>query len=519
MTAIPFHSAAPPSVRGACPGLSTPMPTGDGLLARMGFDAAISVEHLMRIATLAKRYGNGLIDISARGNLQLRGLTTESAQALENDLGGMNLPLREGVPVETGALSGRDPAEIANAEPLASAIRAVLREDKLSGRFAAKFTIVVDGGGQLPLHALLADIRLQATRRANALYWQIFLGGTATTGRSVGRVRDADAKSCVASILARLVAMTPPPRGRDLDPEQVRAWLGDAVSDKPAETVGSTVPAFGLLPITACPATPLSRPATLRGTETCDRRLEDGRATRPPPPSTHDPAFGGSAAAPENSLASKQKAGGEIRTPPIREDDAPFAVRIGIPFGQCHADTLIALARRAEDFGVKFVRPASDHSLVFFANESACRNLMAFSKDLILSPHDPRARIAACPGKPACMSASLNTHALGETTARQAADLLDGSFTLHLSGCSKGCAHPTASLLGLVGTNEGTALIFRGKTSDMPLKFIRHGQEERAISVLAALVRLERGIGETTSACLSRLGPARLEQVLSQGLS
>ncbi|MEB2847519.1 precorrin-3B synthase [Rhizobiales bacterium RZME27] len=452
MTATVLHPARTTSqmVRGACPALSTPMMTGDGLLARIGLDAPIAPADLARIGELATRHGNGLIDISARGNFQVRGLTAASARALETDILRMNLPLRDGLPVETGALAGLDSHEIADPEPLSSSIRAFVSEHDLSRRLAAKFAVVVDGGGQLPLHGLLADIRLLAVRREESLFWQVFLGGTMATGRGLGLVTDMDARTCVTLILARIAVMDVPLRGRELDPAEVKNWLAPITLENAVSHAVTRPLPYGLL-----------------------------------------------------ALADIRKA----------------AARIGIPFGQCRAETLIDLGQQAATVGITGIRPAIDHSLVVFGREDACQQIMDHSRPLILSHNDPRAKISACPGKPACRSASLHTHALGEIAARQAESLLDGSLTLHLSGCTKGCAHPSKALLNLVGMNDGTALIFDGKTSDMPLKLIRHGEEAKALGALDELVRLERGIGETTAKCLTRLGPARLEQALSQGLS
>ncbi len=449
-TSIDPKAATPPMVRGACPALSAPMATGDGLLARIGLDGAIRPDDLVHIAELAQRHGNGLIDISARGNLQVRGLTAASAHALENGARRLNLPLRDGLAVETGVLAGFDPTEITDPEPLAAAIRDFVAEYDLSPRLAAKFAVVVESDGQLPLHGLLADIRLIAVRRAGELFWQVLLGGTASTGRCAGLVAEKDAKTCVTLLLARIAAMEMPMRGRELDLAEVKDWLAPIMpADASFEPATRPLP-YGLLALTCVGQT---------------------------------------------------------------------AARIGIPFGQCQAETLVQLGRQAETLGITSIRPAIDHSLVFFGSENACRAMIAFSRDLILSANDPRAKIAACPGKPACNSAKLATHALGHAAAHDVADLLDGSLTLHLSGCSKGCAHPAKALLNLVGMSEGTALIFEGKTSDMPLKFIRHGEEAQALAALATLVRLERGAGETTRDCLSRLGPARLAKAVSQGLS
>lgn len=436
-------------VRGACPALATPMLTGDGLLARIGLDGGLRPEHLVRIGQLALRHGNGLIDISARGNIQVRGLTKISARALEDDIHRLNLPLRDGVPVETGVLAGMDPQEIANAEALAAAIRNFITEYGVSRRLAAKFSVVVDGGGQLPLHGLLADVRLVAVRRATGLFWRMHVGGTEGNGRVVGLVPDADAKTCATLVISRIAAMETPPRGRDLDPADVRAWLDGVVIDDGGVAVKRAPLTFGLLP--------------------------------------------------------------------LRSTARLHAARIGIPFGQCSAETLIELGQKAETAGIENIRPTIDHSLVFFGPEHACQAMIEVSNDLILSENDPRATIAACPGAPACASASLTTHALGHAVATDSADLMDGSFTLHLSGCGKGCAHPSTVLLGLVGMNDRTALIFNGKTSDMPLTSIGQGQEASAFAHLAALLHLERGAGETTRDCLLRLGPARVAEAFSQG--
>jgi precorrin-3B synthase len=43
--------------------------------------------------------------------------------------------------------------------------------------------------------------------------------------------------------------------------------------------------------------------------------------------------------------------------------------------------------------------------------------------------------------------------------ARIAERLPQGSFALHISGCSKGCAHPRPAPLTIMGTDRGTRMI------------------------------------------------------------
>ena len=70
-----------PQRRGACPGLSAPMATGDGLLARLMPTGTISLDAMAGLSAAALRYGNRIIEITSRGSIQIRGLTHDSAPA------------------------------------------------------------------------------------------------------------------------------------------------------------------------------------------------------------------------------------------------------------------------------------------------------------------------------------------------------------------------------------------------------------------------------------------------------
>ncbi len=64
-----------PRRRGACPGLSVPMPTGDGLLARLMPTGPVRLDAFRALCASARRHGNGTIEVTARGSLQVRGLS------------------------------------------------------------------------------------------------------------------------------------------------------------------------------------------------------------------------------------------------------------------------------------------------------------------------------------------------------------------------------------------------------------------------------------------------------------
>ncbi|WP_377297251.1 precorrin-3B synthase [Rhizobium sp. SGZ-381] len=246
-TSLPLSSVvAPlsPLARGACPALSAPMPTGDGLLTRVALAAPIGPGDLSSLCDLSRRHGNGILDVTARGNLQIRGLDHQSAVDLERAVRDLPLPLREGLAVEWSPLAGEDGSEIADPRPLGEAI--IARARLLSGQLAPKLSVVIEGGGAIRLDHLLADIRLTADRQHGTLFWGLTLGGTAGSGRRLGLVADDEAADLVEDLLQHLARLGPKTRGRDLDP----AHLPQLDRLRPASETASAVPAptapFGL---------------------------------------------------------------------------------------------------------------------------------------------------------------------------------------------------------------------------------------------------------------------------------
>jgi precorrin-3B synthase len=144
-----FHELRPVK-RGWCPDILHPMPTGDGLLVRLHPPLGrLTVGQLQAIATAARTCGNGLLDISSRGNLQIRGGFAHSYPALVEQLAAAGLA--DPTPRRTivSPLAGLDPIDHVDAAALAEQV-----EVGLPGKLA----IVVDGGGRFPLVELDAEI-------------------------------------------------------------------------------------------------------------------------------------------------------------------------------------------------------------------------------------------------------------------------------------------------------------------------------------------------------------------------
>ncbi|MGL4235311.1 precorrin-3B synthase [Tabrizicola sp.] len=78
---------AAPKIKGWCPGALRPMQSGDGLIVRIRPPGGtLTPAQAAAIAQAAARHGNGIIDLSARANLQLRGVTEASHGPLIEDL-------------------------------------------------------------------------------------------------------------------------------------------------------------------------------------------------------------------------------------------------------------------------------------------------------------------------------------------------------------------------------------------------------------------------------------------------
>ncbi|PWK69181.1 precorrin-3B synthase [Aminobacter sp. AP02] len=229
------------SRRGACPALSAPMQTGDGLLVRINpLAGELSSRTLIELAESAARHGNGIVEVTARGSIQIRGLTEDSACLLAGEVDTLGIAVRTGVPVDTSPLGGIDPAEVADPAPLAAAIRAGIEDAGLASRLGPKVSIVVDGRGQIGLAAIMGDVRLVA---ADATRWRISVGGDEAAATFIGE-HDGVAACAVALDTLRAVAtMGREGRGRDLGLPQ----SADESKPEPLPTTGSSP--IGILPL------------------------------------------------------------------------------------------------------------------------------------------------------------------------------------------------------------------------------------------------------------------------------
>jgi precorrin-3B synthase len=415
-----------PRFRGICPGLSVPMPTGDGLLVRLRPTAPVPLDAFVGFCEAARRHGNGIIEISARGSLQVRGLTPRSAPSFASALAELGIAAQEGVPV----IAGFDPISQVNTAPLAGELRRAIANARLA--LSPKISVVMDGGGPLHLDALSADIRLRtaAPARGSRSYSHRFhlgLGGDGASATWLGSVAPEDVIGAVLGILTVIGAHGPTARAAAV----LRADGVEAFRSVSAALIEPS------------PGPPPRMPAEMVGVH-----------------SVHEGAV---------------------------------AVGIGLAFGHTHADALAEVIRAAAGHGAQAVWPAPDRALLLIGvSASDALSLTAAVRQLgfAVDAGDPRRRIAACPGAPACASGLIPARALASALTpilEPALRPVRNGVVVHISGCPKGCAHPIAAALTLVGTPDGCGIVHRGSARTAPGHYVDPANLGDEISRIATM--------------------------------
>ncbi len=151
------------------------MPSGDGpsCCACISLAACFRPELARGIAHCARRFGNGLVDLTRHANLQLRGVTEPALAALQDELAAL-LPLPAEDEAEAAQnvmgspLAGVDPNAVCDIRPIVAALQERLARDPALRALPARFSFVVDDGGRLGLDGIAADLRFKAMCRPRA---------------------------------------------------------------------------------------------------------------------------------------------------------------------------------------------------------------------------------------------------------------------------------------------------------------------------------------------------------------
>lgn len=397
------------SVKGWCPGALRPMQSGDGLIVRVRVrGATLDPARALALTDLARRFGNGAIDLTRRANLQIRGVRPQTWTPLLDALRPLGLLAEsedaERVNIVEPPLGDLDPGALIDARAMARTLEAGLLADPALRALPGKFGFAIDGGGSVPLGSVGADVSLLAHRAEEGACVALVLGDERAMARRVAP------SGAVAAALSASRAFLTFRRGRP-GIRRMRHLLAEIGADA----------LFGEAGLGGRQRTTL-----------IDRR-------------SPEPMFG------------------------LRHLGSVPMIGVGAPFGAWGAIDLAAMAEIAAASPAASLRVTPWRAILLAGlapdqAEAALASLAA--RGLIVSGADPRRAIACCPGAPACASASVPTRDLAAAIAAQLNQTTKGSG-LHISGCGKGCAS-SASGLALVG-REGLYDLVEGRPGDPPV--------------------------------------------------
>lgn len=413
----PVHSpSAIPPRRGTCPGLSRPLATGDGLLVRMLPIGTIALDAFAALGALARANGNGIVEITARGSIQVRGLSADSAPRFADAVGALDIAAEDGVPILCNPLAGLDAAEILDTSAFAAALRHAVAQQSLGGRLDPKVSIVVDGGAPLNVARVAADIRVRAQFSNSHPVLRLGIGGDDRNALDLGFIAPDDGVEAISRLL--LVLAERGMRARDIVAAEGIDRFMDALAFARRESS----------------AQPDREVAKTFEPDSIPCQCSDTIGLH---------ALG----------------------------DESLACGIGLAFGHAEANTMEKLAGVAASAGARGFRTAPNRSLlaIGLTRESAMRfSAAAAQLGFITHADDPRRHVIACAGAPLCASAYIAARAIAPDIAAAAASYLSDALTIHVSGCAKGCARPGIAPLTVVGTPADCALVANGSARDAP---------------------------------------------------
>jgi ferredoxin-nitrite reductase len=147
-------------------------------------------EQLRTIAELSRRLGNGVVDITTRQQIELRGFPLDSVPEIWEKLRGVDLrSLQTGLDnvrnINGCPLAGANPHELLDASPVVQDLDRIIVGDQGNPEFTnlpRKFNITVTGCPDNCTHAESQDIALVPAKKAGRVGFNVLVGGKMGSG-------------------------------------------------------------------------------------------------------------------------------------------------------------------------------------------------------------------------------------------------------------------------------------------------------------------------------------------------
>ncbi len=363
----------------ACPGLLRIVPARDGGLCRVKLPGGrLTSAQARAIAAASTRWASGVLELTNRANLQLRGVRQDGAAALVAELQAAGLGPADPAADDVRNLllspsAGRDPQQLRDVRPLAAELLALLEGDRRLHGLSAKFALQLDGGEALARLDHPHDVWLSARAEGYVLG----LAGT-PLDIPVGLIAPGQEVATVARLLHRFLDLA--------GPEQHR--MRQLLAQRPLAELLADLD-LDLLPV---------------------------------PPSLRAPA---DAALRLGSHQQRQTGFNWVGAQPA--------------LGRLPAKSLATVADLAEHHGNGdlHLTPWQGLLLPDVPVDQAAKLLAALATlELITDPAAPLARLVACTGSQGCAKGQADT----KGDALRLAERLPAGVEVHLSGCPRSCA-------------------------------------------------------------------------------
>jgi precorrin-3B synthase len=363
------------AIKGWCPSALRPMESGDGLVVRLRpRGGRLSAAQAAGIAELSQRHGNGLLDLTGRANLQIRGVREDSHRPLVDGLDRLGLvdaelqsEIQRNILVEPFWTQGDD------TRSLASELERALARRPFG--LPEKFGFAIDCGSERVLAHASADIRIERGIDGSA----ILRADGVARGRKMTRQALIPGAVALAEWFATSGGST---NGRG----RMAAFIADGAR-LPDVFVGETQPVMAFF-------TPIPGLCTA-------------------------------------------------------------GALVGLAFGQLQSELLASLAGLSPGLRLTPWRMLLVEGL----------HAMPEYEGLVARADNPLLRVVTCTGAPLCPQGLAETRGLAAALAPH----IPADIRLHVSGCTKGCAHPATAAITLVGTDDGFDLVRNGSARDVPI--------------------------------------------------
>ncbi|MFC0691037.1 precorrin-3B synthase [Paraburkholderia humisilvae] len=412
--AVTANSASQPPRGSACPGLLRIVAARDGGICRVKLPGgALSAAHAHAIADAAETHACGVIEMTNRANLQIRGVRAGEEHALIERLLaaglGPHAPAAEGTSAARFAnpaaddvrnlmispTAGRDPAALIDTSGLAAQILTLLQSEARFAALSPKFALLLDGGEQLAMLTHPHDIWLAALQDevGDGVRFAFGLAGCPPVApndpAALAAVRPEHVVALIDALLHTFLDLAAPDEMR----------MRDLLARQSAASVLARIDARAGFPL-------------LR-----DAQISAWRRPRAQPALR----FG------------------------VRPQREPGMSHVGgsPPLGRIDAPTLRALAALSQEAGKGILRMTPWQSVLLPdvpAQAAPAALARLTSLGFACDRAQPFARLIACAGSPGCAKAHADTKADAQQLARR----LPADAEVHLSGCTRSCAaaHP-----------------------------------------------------------------------------